>query len=85
MFAVAKEDAIEFVRFQGLFMEPYPEWFLTLVDMGVIYEEDGRACYSSDDGSYDMVRGDVILHNPRTGLSRFIEMQKFNDYFYEVL
>lgn len=85
MFAVAKEDAIEFVRFQGLFMEPYPEWFMILVDMGVIYEEDGMAYYSSDDGSYDMVHGDVILHNPRTNHSRFIDRYKFNDLFYEVL
>lgn len=81
MFAVAKEDAIEFIRYTGIHLL-YPLWFLELIEDGYVFEEFGGHIYSSEQGELAIAEGDVFLLN-RYGDIRHMDSRQFNDIFYE--
>lgn len=82
MLAVPKDEAMEFVRYEGR-DAVYPLWFLELEVEGLIFERHSCMFYVSEKGDIAMAHGDVILIN-KYGQTMYMESRVFNELFYEV-
>lgn len=82
MLAAAKEDAIEYIVYDGLH-EEYPNWFRMMIQEELVRVEYGCALYSSEDGDMAIMEGDIFLLS-KFGQVRYMSRRDFTDIFYEV-
>lgn len=84
-FAVARTEAIEYVRFEGLERTlKYPNWFIRLVHTNQIYKDPDHGYIYANGKDIVFVReGDCFMVNYK-GEVMVVDQRIFNDYFYEV-